>query len=170
MASWMTYIYCSACATKLEMRFVERRELPVCPGCERIQYLDPKVAAGTIPRMDGGLVLIRRGIEPGYGLWTFPGGYMDLGETCQETAIRETHEETGLSVEIDSLLGVYSFPGRPVVVVVYSAVVVEGVPAPLHECLEARVFQPDEVPWEELAFPSTRAALTDAISRWACPS
>jgi len=166
----MSYTYCSACATRLEMRFVERRELPVCPGCERIQYLDPKVAAGTIPRLGDGLVLIRRAIEPGYGLWTFPGGYMDLGETCQETAIRETLEETGLQVEIDSLLGVYSFPGRPVVVIVYSAVVVEGVPTPMHECLEARVFKPSEVPWDELAFPSTRASLTDYISRWACPS
>ena len=93
----------------MEMRFVDGRERPVCPVCGYIHYTNPKPVAGCIVEHEGGIVLIRRGIEPGLGMWGLPAGYMEWGETAEEAAIRETAEETGLTVAIQRLLGVYSF-------------------------------------------------------------
>jgi 8-oxo-dGTP diphosphatase len=144
---------------------VEGRPRPACGACGFVWYQDPKVAACTIPEVDGRLVLVRRGIEPARGRWVFPGGYMDRGETVAEAAVRETLEETGLSVEVRGLSGVYSYRESIVVVVVYRVAVLGGVMRPGNECLEVRAFGGDEVPWEELAFPSTRDALRDYLGR-----
>lgn len=130
-----------------------------CNGCGHVHYLDPKLAAGVIFRWDGGLFLLRRAIEPSHGLWTFPGGFVDRGETVEAAAVREASEEAGVKVRLDDLLGIYSYEGRPTVVVVYTGTVLEGVPAACSECLEARPFPEPEIPWDALAFDSTREAL-----------
>ena len=135
----------------------------VCGSCRFIFYLDRKVVAGTIV-MDGGrLLLTRRSIHPAYGKWTYPGGYVDWGEPVPAAAIRETWEETGLDVDLQGLLGVYSYPDSPVVVVVYRALVTGGTIRLCHENDRVEWMRPGEIPWDELAFPSTRAALRDFL-------
>lgn len=112
---------------------------------------------------DGGIALLRRSVEPALGKWVFPGGYVDRGESVRDAAIRETLEESQVEVELGPLLNVYSYPRSPAVIVVYAAQVIGGVFAAGDESLEARVFRPSEIPWDEMAFDSTRDALKDYI-------
>jgi ADP-ribose pyrophosphatase YjhB (NUDIX family) len=155
--------YCPRCATSLARRPEKGRgpERPTCDACGFIHYLDPKVAVGTIIRMpDDEIVLARRAIEPGYGRWVFPGGYIDRGETLEGGAVREALEECGLEIELDGILDVYSYAGQTPVIVVFAARAVGGM---LHasddESLEVRTFSADTIPWECLAFESTDRAL-----------
>jgi ADP-ribose pyrophosphatase YjhB (NUDIX family) len=104
---------------------------------------------------------LRRGIEPGHGLWVYPGGYVDRGESLEAAAARETLEEVGVAVRIERLVGVYSYPGRPVIVVVYAATVIGGALRGSPEALEVGTFDRAAIPWESLAFQSTREALHD---------
>jgi ADP-ribose pyrophosphatase YjhB (NUDIX family) len=162
-----TYRFCPACGEGLEPRVIKAGEPPrlVCGACEFVFYLDPKVAVGTIIRSDDGrLLLVRRAIEPGYGLWVFPGGYMDRGEETTAAALREAREESGLDVRLDGLVNIYSYAGRPLIIIVYAATAVGGELCGDDECLEARFFTPDEIPWDELAFPSTHDALRDYLA------
>ena len=139
----------------------------VCEACSFVIYADPKVSACAIPRLDGRIVLLRRGIEPAYGKWVFPGGFVDRGERVEDAAIRETKEEVNLDVRVRRLLNVYSYPDHPVVVIVYVADVIGGELGARDETLEARTFLPQEIPWPDLAFPSTRDALSDYLERCA---
>lgn len=136
----------------------------VCSGCEFVFYLDPKVAVGTIIRDDSGrIVLVKRAIEPGYGKWVFPGGYVDRGEEVLIAAVREAREESGLDIRIDGLVNVYSYSGGAPVVIVYAATITGGCLACDDEGLDAQLFAADDIPWEELAFRSTRDALRDFL-------
>ncbi len=158
--------YCPRCGHALEdRRVVEHEPLRrVCPACGTVYYLDPKVAVGAICRtVQGGVVLLRRGIDPGYGRWTFPGGYVDRGETLEKAACREVLEEIHAEVRLTGLLNAYSYDGQPVVVVVYTAEITGGELRGGEEALEVRVFAPAEIPWDELAFRSTREALRDYL-------
>lgn len=163
----MSFRFCPYCGTGLVPRLGKpgEPERAACPACEFVHFLDPKIAAGCIVEHDGGIVLLRRAIEPAYGKWVFPGGYVDRGERVPDAAVRETREEVGLDVRIGSLLDVYSYPGRPVVVVVYTAEIQGGALAAADEALEARAFPPNEIPWQDLAFSSTFDALRDYIAR-----
>ena len=161
-----TYRYCPVCGGQLESRVLKATEPKrlVCDTCGFVFYLDPKLAVGTIISDDDGrIVLVRRAIEPGYGKWVFPGGYVDRGEEVQLAAIREAREECGLDVRIERLLNVYSYAGRTPVILVYVARAVGGCLACDDEGLEARYFDRDAIPWDELAFRSTRQALRDYI-------
>lgn len=153
--------HCSFCGGKLETRSVpeHKGEVKLCSACNRVCFLNPKVAAGTLVLIDGKIVLARRSIEPGYGLWTFPGGFVDLGETPQEAAARETFEEVRLEVQVGAPAGVYISSGRDTVILVFWAEATGGTLQPADECLDARLFAPAEIPWDSLAFPSTRALL-----------
>ncbi len=143
----------------------DTRERLVCPGCGFVHYLNPRPVAGTIPvRPDGQILLTLRDIEPRRGTWVFPGGYMDLGETAEEAAIRETREEAHLEVANLELLGVYTRTGPGVVVIVYRADAL-GEGAAGHETAEIRWFRPEEIPWPQLAFDSTEWALKDLLRR-----
>src|SRR5688500_11590510 len=162
----MTYRFCPACGGPLEERTLKAGEPPrlVCARCGFVFYLDPKVAVGTIiSASDGRLVLVRRAIEPGYGKWVFPGGYVDRGEEVGAAAIREAKEEAGLDVRLDGLINIYSYAGRPLVIIVYAATVLGGELCTDEECLEARLFLPAEIPWEDLAFQSTAEGLRDYL-------
>ena len=163
----MPFRYCPHCGTALVARVVKNGEpeRATCASCDFVHFDDPKLAAGCIVEVDGGIALLRRAIEPGYGKWVFPGGYVDRGERVEDAARRETREEACLDVRVTSLLNVYSYPGRPVVVVVYTAEVASGVFAAADEALEGRVFAPAALPWDELAFPSTWEALRDYVER-----
>ena len=157
--------HCPRCAGPLEGRREADGEptFPTCVACGFIYYFDPKLAAGVIPRIGDRVGLIRRAIEPGYGLWTFPAGYVNCGERVEEAAIRETREEACLDVRIDRLVGVYSYTGRPVVIVVYEGIVTGGALGCGEEAIEARAFARGEIPWGELAFASVRDGLRDFI-------
>ncbi|HJR59794.1 MAG TPA: NUDIX hydrolase, partial [Vicinamibacterales bacterium] len=164
----ITYTFCPTCAGLLESRVLKTSEPErlVCTACGQILYLDPKVAVGTIIRSeDRRLVLVRRAIEPGYGLWVFPGGYVDRGEEVTGAAVREAREEAGLDVELERLVNIYSYARRSLIVIVYAARAVGGQLCPDEECLEARLFTPDEIPWNQLAFDSTARALRDYLER-----
>lgn len=138
---------------------------PSCEACGFVFYRDPKVAVSVILAMDGGVLLLRRGIVPAYGKWTFPGGFVDRGERTVDAAIRETKEECNLDVRVGRVLDVYSYAGMPTVIIVYTAEVIGGTLEARDEMLEARVFVPEEIPWDELAFPSTVDALRDYLGR-----
>jgi ADP-ribose pyrophosphatase YjhB (NUDIX family)/predicted RNA-binding Zn-ribbon protein involved in translation (DUF1610 family) len=158
--------FCPKCGGALVRRQIKATEPArrVCETCTFIFYDDPKVAACTIPVLDNKIVLLKRGIEPSYGKWVFPGGFLDSGERVEDAAIRETWEEVNLRVEVSRLLNVYSYPGYPVIVVVYLARVIGGQLQAMDETLEVQTFAPTEVPWDELAFPSTRDALTEYVA------
>lgn len=157
--------FCPLCAAALRRAPVppDLREQAVCPGCGFVFYLNPKVVAGTIPEEDGRLLLTRRSIHPGHGLWTFPGGFVDFGESVSDAAVRETLEETGLAVALTGLLNVYSYPGSPVIIV-YTARVTGGTPTPCDENDRVEWVAVDDIPWDALAFPSTRDALREWVA------
>lgn len=161
-----TVRFCPLCGAGLARQPVPPAEKPemVCTACGFVYYLNQKVVAGTIPMIDGRILLTRRAIHPAHGKWTFPGGYVDWGETVDAAAIRETYEETGLTVELGGLVGVYSYAEAPVVIVVYRARVTGGTLTPCHENDRLEWVRPGEIQWEELAFPSTRAALRDFLA------
>jgi ADP-ribose pyrophosphatase YjhB (NUDIX family) len=160
-----TIRYCPLCAAALVREAVppDQREQAVCSTCRFVFYLNPKLVAGTIPEQDGRLLLTRRSINPSRGLWTFPGGFVDFGETVTDAALRETFEETGLHVELTGLLNVYSYPGSPVIIV-YRARVTGGVLSPCSENDAQEWMKPAEIPWGRLAFPSTREALREWVA------
>ena len=157
--------YCPRCAGVLEERYLEteQRHRKVCSACGFIFYINPKVVAGAIPRQGDLIWLVRRSIEPSPGHWTFPGGCVDLGERVPDAAIRETYEETRLNIQLDNLLNIYSYETAPVVLVVYNATVVGGTAGVTPESQEVRTFRLDEIPWSDLAFPSTHDALADYV-------
>lgn len=156
--------YCQVCGGPLRVQQVIDHERLVCSRCGEVAYLDAKVAASTITLLNKEqVVLVRRSINPGYGLWVLPGGFIERGETVPEGAIRETREEVGLEVEVDRLIGVFSYPQTVVVVVIYEAHPVGGeLFASSPECMEVRAFRPQEIPWDHLAFHSTR----DGLKQW----
>jgi ADP-ribose pyrophosphatase YjhB (NUDIX family) len=164
-----TFRYCPLCGAAVERRVVSRdmREYPVCPGCGHVGYLHPKIVAITIPVRDGRVLLTRRAIEPAHGLWTFPGGYVDWGESVSRAARREMREEVGLDLEPEGLVGIYSYDETPVVIVAYHVTVPDGLDAKAdaHEVSETAYFARDEIPWDVLAFRSTREALEDWFRR-----
>ncbi len=162
------YQFCPRCGGPLERRVLKspEPERPVCTRCGFVFYLDPKIAVGTIIRVDDDrIALVRRAIDPGYGKWVFPGGYVDRGEEIRVAAIREAKEESGLDVRIDRLLNIYSYPGRAPIIVVFAATAVGGELCAADECLEATAFNAPDIPWDELAFRSTREALHEYLGR-----
>ena len=161
------YRFCPRCGGALEQRLLKASEPPrlVCTICSFVFYLDPKIAVGTIIRsLAGRLVLVRRAIEPGYGKWVFPGGYVDRGESLTTAAVREAREECGLDVRIDGLVNIYSYTGRAPVIVVYAATAIGGALAIDDECLETAEFDSGAIPWKELAFRSTQEGLRDYLA------
>ncbi len=159
------YRFCPRCGGGLESRKLKANEPKrlVCQNCFFVFYLDPKVVVGTLFTIEDRVVLLRRGIEPAMGKWVFPGGYVDRGERVGDAAIREAKEESLLDVGLCALLGVYSYPRSPSVIVVYAAEVVGGELGAGDESLEAKAFSVSDIPWDGLAFTSTREALNDYI-------
>jgi ADP-ribose pyrophosphatase YjhB (NUDIX family) len=157
--------YCPCCSGPLEERSIEAEQhiRKVCSVCGFIFYLNPKVVAAAVPRQGDSIWLVRRSVEPAAGHWTFPGGYMDLGERVPDAAIRETYEETRLHVRLDGLLNIYSYEKARIVLVVYRATVIGGIAGVTPESQEVRAFPLNAIPWADLAFPSTREALADYL-------
>jgi len=161
------YRFCPRCAGKLENRVLKEGDPDrlVCEACGFVFYLGPKLVAGAIVELDGEIVLIQRAIEPGYGRWTFPGGFVERGEVAEAAAARETLEETGLEVEATGIVGLYTYEDQVPAIVVFAAEATGGDPEPLDETLDVRAFPREGLPWAEMAFPSTEHALKDYLRR-----
>lgn len=157
--------FCPACAQPVVPRTLEADHRPrlVCPS-GHVTWRNPRLVVGTLPVSAGRVYLARRSIEPAAGLWSYPGGFLESGESAQEGARRETEEETQLRVEIGRLIGVYSRPHAGVVTILYEAAIVGGRPDPASETSEVRAFGPDEIPWDELAFTTLESGLRDWIA------
>ena len=138
----------------------DHRPRLVCPD-GHITWRNPRLVVGTLPVRDGLVHLARRAIEPGSGRWSYPGGFLEIGESAQEGARRETEEETRLLIEVGRLIGAYSRPHAAVVTLIYEAQVVGGEVLPGAETSEVAAFAPGDIPWNELAFSTTESALRD---------
>jgi ADP-ribose pyrophosphatase YjhB (NUDIX family) len=158
--------YCSRCGARLAFGEVagEDRERLACQSCGFIAYVNPRLVVTAIPVTDEGrVVLLRRGIEPGRGLWAQPGGFLEVDETVSEAAIRETFEETGLVIRPGEIVGLYSRLEAAVVVIAFEAHVVAGEPRTNPEALEIATFAPADIPWPEVAFLTSKWAIRDWI-------
>jgi len=152
--------FCPKCGQTAEVEFPQRI---VCCHCGYEAYFNPKPVAGAIPVDDRGrVILLRRGFAPRRGLWTFPGGFVELGESVEEAARRETAEELGMTIDVQRLVGVYSRGTDRVVLIVFLARAL-GPPHTSPEAAEVHAFDVDQLPWDELAFWSTELALRDAF-------
>ena len=153
--------FCPRCAAEAQVVFP--RSL-MCESCGYKALWSPEPVAAAIPRdADGRIWLLRRALHEGAGRWTFPGGFVELGETVQDAARRETREELEIDIELGALVGVYSRSGERIVLVVYAARAL-GIARETDEATEVRAFAPDELPWDELAFWSTTQALRDVLA------
>jgi ADP-ribose pyrophosphatase YjhB (NUDIX family) len=166
--SWLaaTLKFCSRCGQPLRYGPVEgeERERLSCDVCGYISYVNPRIVVTTLPITDGGeVILLRRGIDPGYGAWAQPGGFLEIDETAEEGAVRETMEETGLEVEPTGIVGLYTRPPAAIVVVAFTARIIGGQVRTGPEALEIVPFAPEEIPWHGIAFRTTTWALRDWI-------
>ena len=160
--------FCAHCGAALEFGPLPRedRDRHACAACGYIAYVNPRLVVTTIPVTEGGeAVLIRRGIEPGYGSWAQPGGFLEVDETVAEAAVRETFEETGLVVEPGGISGLYSRLEAAVVVVAFEARILGGAYRTNPEALEIEAFAPDRIPWDGVGFKTTWWALQDWVHR-----
>lgn len=131
----------------------------VCTDCGNIHYINPKVICGALVVWENKVLMCRRAIEPRYGLWTLPAGYMELFETMEQGAARETREEAEAEVEIEQLYCMYNIPRIGQIYVLFKANLVNGQFGSGEETIESRLFSEDEIPWSELAFPSVERTL-----------
>ena len=160
--------FCPNCGASLRFGAIdgEDRDRLSCPSCGHILYVNPRLVVTTLPLTEAGdIVLLRRGIAPGIGAWAQPGGFLEVDETVNQAAIRETHEETGLLVEPGEIVGLYTRLEAAVVTIVFEARIVGGEATTTPEALEVRAFAPAAIPWDGLAFKTTTWALRDWIDR-----
>jgi len=162
------YRFCPRCVGRLAPRLLKDGdpERLVCEDCGFIFYLGPKLVAGALFELEGGVLLVQRDIEPGYGKWTFPGGFVERGERAEDAARREVLEETGLGIRVKEIVGLYTYEGQIPAIAVFAAEVTRGEPAPLDETMDVRSFPRDALPWAEMAFPSTEHALKDYLRKF----
>ena len=153
--------FCSQCGARLTVRVPPGDHLPryVCDACGVIHYQNPRLVVGCVPEHDGRILLCRRAIEPRRGFWTVPAGFMENGETLQQAAARESREEALVEVEIGSLLSVVHVLHAQQVHVFFRATMPKGEHQAGPESLETALVRPDDIPWTELAFPSTEFSL-----------
>jgi len=162
MPAFHSIRHCKHCGTQVQYRLPDdgdTRERAICPACQTIHYENPLNVVGTVPVMGDRVLLCKRNIEPRWGKWTLPAGFMELGETTAQGAARETTEESGALFELENLFTVMSVPRVGQVHLYYRARLTSDRFDPGHETLEARLFREDEIPWEELAFRTVRETL-----------
>lgn len=156
--------HCRACGApaKYCVPADDNRERATCTACGTIHYENPLNVVGTVPAWDDQVLLCRRAIEPRYGLWTLPAGFMELGETTRDGALRETVEEAGARVEMQDLFTLLNVVRVGQVHFFYRARLLDTRFEPGPETLEARLFREEEVPWEEIAFRTVK----ETLRRW----
>ena len=155
-----SFQYRPRCRTEMVDREVYGRVRRVCPACRFIQFIDPKVGAAVLAEREGQVLLVKRKMDPAKDSWCFPGGFMEMGETPQEAAIRECREETGLNIEITDLIDVYYYEDYrgSGVSIVYKGKVIDGVIQPGDDAEAVDFFGPNELP-ENIVFKSNLQTL-----------
>jgi ADP-ribose pyrophosphatase YjhB (NUDIX family) len=153
--------YCSQCGAPVSLKIPadDNRHRHVCDSCELIHYQNPKIIAGCIPVWEDKVLLCRRAIEPRHGYWTLPAGFMEMGETTSEAAVRETLEEANARVEIDGLYALINLPHVNQVYMMFRSQLLDLDFLPGQESLEVALYAEDDIPWEELAFTTIRHSL-----------
>ncbi len=153
--------HCRVCGTEVVYRVPadDNRERAVCTACSEIHYENPINVVGTVPVWGEQVLLCRRNIEPRFGFWTLPAGFLELGESTAAGAERETVEEAGARIELQELFTVLNVVRAGQLHLFYRARMIDTTLAPGPETIEARLFREDEVPWDELAFRTVRATL-----------
>jgi len=153
--------HCRVCGgnTRYQTPPDDNRERAICTVCGEVHYENPLNVVGTLPVWGDQVLLCRRNIEPRYGLWTLPAGFMEHGETTADGALRETVEEAGANVEMLGLYTVLDVVSAGQVHLFYRARMIDTSLAPGPETIEARLFREDEVPWDEIAFRTVRETL-----------
>ena len=153
--------HCRVCGAKAQYVVPEgdNRERAVCTACGEIHYENPLNVVGTVPVWGEQVLLCRRNIEPRHGMWTLPAGFMELGESTADGALRETIEEAGANIEMQGLFSVLNVVRVGQVHLFYRARMLDTSLNPGPESIEARLFREDEIPWDELAFRTVRQTL-----------
>ena len=157
--------FCNRCAGALSEEVPEGDNRPrhVCQECEHIHYQNPRVIVGCIPLWEGKILLCKRNIEPKFGLWTLPAGFLELGETMAEGALRETYEESMAKVEIVEHFGMYDITRVGQIYSIYLAKMLSADFSPTPESSEVGLFDPEDIPWDELAFEVIKTTLKEFI-------
>jgi ADP-ribose pyrophosphatase YjhB (NUDIX family) len=158
--------FCPSCGTEVERKVPagDDRLRHVCPGCGEVHYHNPKIVVGSVCTLGDRLLLCRRAIEPRRGFWTIPAGYLELGESAEAGALREAWEEARARIELLGLLAVYSVERIGQVQLLYRARLLHEDVAAGPESLEVRLLGWNEIPWDDLAFPTVRWILEHALS------
>jgi ADP-ribose pyrophosphatase YjhB (NUDIX family) len=153
--------FCSNCGHAVTLKVPPGDTVPrhVCDSCDTIHYLNPRMVVGCIVEWDNRIVLCKRAIEPRYGYWTVPAGFMENGETTQAGAARETLEEANARVEVGPLYALYNIPHINQVYILFRARLLDGKFGPGAETLETRLVDENEVPWDDIAFATVRHTL-----------
>ena len=153
--------HCSDCGSPVVQGIPagDNRERHICPQCGQVHYLNPKLVSGCVPQWRGQVLLCRRAIQPRRNYWTIPAGFLELGESLPEAAAREALEEACTTVKIGRLFAMIDVVEAGQVHVMYSAHLVDGTYGVGEESLEVGLFDPDQIPWRDLAFPSVRFTL-----------
>ena len=153
--------HCRVCGTAVTYLVPpdDNRERAVCPACGEVHYVNPLNVVGTVPVWGDQVLLCRRNIEPRFGFWTLPAGFLEMGESTADGALRETVEEAGAKVEMQGLFTVLNVVRAGQVHLFYRARMLDTTLDPGPETIEARLFREDEVPWDELAFRTVRITL-----------
>ncbi len=161
-----TQRYCSQCAHALERAIPpdDNRLRDLCNNCGAVHYQNPRNVVGILPVLNGQILLCKRAIEPRYGTWTLPAGFMELGETTLQGAIRENLEESGARIEVQSLFTVIDVPHANQVHFYYLAKVLGPELDPGVETIQARFFALADIPWDELSFRTVRTTIEHYIS------
>ena len=153
--------FCPSCSAKIvyQMPAGDNRQRAVCTQCKTIHYQNPRVVVGTIPVWQNQILLCRRAIEPRYGYWTLPAGFMENGESTAQGAARETDEEAGVQIAMGDLFSVIDVPQVRQVHIFYLATVLSPVFNPGEESLEVQLFSEADIPWKDLAFQTVSQTL-----------
>lgn len=159
--------FCSKCGATLNAAVPDgdNKLRYVCGKCSAVHYENPKLVVGCVTEYQGSILLCKRSIEPRLGYWTVPAGFMELGETLAQGAARETLEEACATVELGSLLAIVDVLEASQVHVFFRGTLLDGQYAAGDESLDARLFAPDEIPWDEIAFRSGHIALQQFLSQ-----
>jgi len=153
--------FCSACGAEIIVKIPasDNRPRHVCSSCGKIHYQNPRIVSGCIPVWESQILLCKRAIEPRYGFWTLPAGFMELGETTPEAALRETLEEANARVELQGLYAVMNLPHVDQVYMMFRSRLLDTDFSPGEESLELRLYSEEDIPWDSLAFSSIRHTL-----------
>lgn len=153
--------FCTECGASLQLRIPphDDRQRHVCDGCGHIHYVNPRLIVCSIPTWEDKVLLCKRAIEPRHGTWTLPGGFMELGESTQEAAARETREEAGASIEVHELYSLFNVIHIDQVHLFFRASLLTPDHAAGVESLEVGLFREHDVPWDNIAFPAVAATL-----------